>query len=542
MNVHSHSSIESIDNMATGTTKILAIVAVAIVALAGVVAAAMVLMKEDDSNTITVATSPDFPPYDYTYKGEFAGIDMDIVRAVCKDMGYNVKFVNVNFDSVVLSVSSGKYKMGASGITINDERAQKVLFSDAYVSSQQVILSKDTYTSASQLEGKKIGVQNGTTGALYADEAFPSAVTHYTTYTDAVSALTKGSPDIDVIVMDKGPAEAFAKKNAGLKVSVVDLGLKYEDYGFIFNLEDKEFKDKFNASLKKLVDDGTIQKILDYYEDSDGDKAPYPFESRIGSASAGLLNTNSNEGVAPSTISLSSAEAANDDKSSFIDDFNNTFIKNDRYKYIIDGLKNTIIITIIALFLGLIVGILLAIVRSIHDMLGKLKVLNAVCKLYITVIRGTPVVVQLLIIYFIIFATSTLNPIIVASIAFGMNSAAYVAEIVRAGINAVPKGQLEAGSSLGLPFSSTMVLVILPQAIKNILPALCNEGITLLKETSISGYIGIMDLTKAGDIIRGQTFEAFLPLIGVALIYLVIVIFLTYLVGRLERRLNANAV
>ena len=147
-----------------------------------------------------------------------------------------------------------------------------------------------------------------------------------------------------------------------------------------------------------------------------------------------------------------------------------------------------------------------------------------------------------MIIYFIIFATSSLNSIIIAAIAFGINSAAYVAEIVRAGINAVPRGQLEAGSSLGLPFSSTMMLVILPQAIKNILPALCNEGITLLKETSISGYIGITDLTRAGDIIRSQTFDAVVPLLGVALIYLVIVMFLTYLVSRLERRLNANAV
>ena len=531
--------------MATGTTKILAIVAVAIVALAGIVAAAMILMNgDDDSNTITVATSPDFPPYEYPYKDEYAGVDMDIIRAVLDDMGYKPKFVNVNFDSVILAVSSGKYKVGASGITINPERAEKVLFSDAYVTSQQVILSKDTYTAASQLEGKKIGVQNGTTGALYADETYPSAVTHYTTYSDAVSALTKASPDIDVIILDKGPADAFAKKNDSLKVSVVDLGLEFEEYGFIFNLDDKEFCDKFNASLKKLKDDGTIQKIIDYYGDDAGNLPPYDFKSRIGGAIAGLQdNVNSNEGVSPSTISTSSsAEAESDDKSSLIDDIQNTFVKNDRYKYILEGLRNTIIITIIALFIGLFTGILLAIIRSVHDMLGKLKILNAVCKLYITVIRGTPVVVQLLIIYFIIFATSSLNPIIIASIAFGMNSAAYVAEIVRAGINAVPKGQLEAGSSLGLPFSSTMILVILPQAIKNILPALCNEGITLLKETSISGYIGIMDLTRAGDIIRAQTFEAFVPLIGVALIYLVIVIFLTYLVGKLERRLNANAV
>ncbi len=231
-----------------------------------------------------------------------------------------------------------------------------------------------------------------------------------------------------------------------------------------------------------------------------------------------------------------------DEKGSIIDDIKRAFLDNDRYQYIVEGLKNTLIITALALVLGLLLGIILAVVRSVHDLLGKLKILNAIAKVYITVIRGTPVVVQLLIIYFVIFATSNLNIIVVASIAFGCNSAAYVAEIMRAGINAVPRGQMEAASSLGLPFISIMILVILPQAFRNILPALCNEGITLLKETSISGYIGVMDLTRAGDLIRSQTFQALVPLVGVAMIYLIIVLILTYLVGKLEKRLNAHAI
>ena len=531
--------------MATGTTKILAIVAVAIVVLAGVVAAAMVLMKDDDSNTLVVATSPDFPDYEYLYGKEYAGIDMDIIRAVCKDMGYEVKFKTMNFGGIIAAVSSKNVDIGASAFTITEERQKTVLFSDSYYKAKQVVLAKPgtVIETENDLDGKKIGVQLGTTGEYYLTDVrglTASQYTSYDTYSIAVEALK--TDKIDCVVLDDGPATVFAAKN-GFEVKNVTLTVEDDYYGFIFNKDDTELRDKFNASLKKLTDDGTIGKIIDYYAGAGADKPSYYSQSRIGGAIAGCQNTNSNEGVSPSTISLSkSAEAVTDEKSSLIDDIKNTFLKNDRYEYIIDGLKNTIIITIIALFIGLITGIVLAIIRSIHDMLGKLKILNAISKLYITVIRGTPVVVQLLIIYFVIFAASSLNPIVIASIAFGMNSAAYVAEIVRAGINAVPKGQLEAGSSLGLPFSSTMVLVILPQAIKNILPALCNEGITLLKETSISGYIGIMDLTKAGDIIRGQTFEAFLPLIGVALIYLVIVIFLTYLVGRLERRLNANAV
>lgn len=214
------------------------------------------------------------------------------------------------------------------------------------------------------------------------------------------------------------------------------------------------------------------------------------------------------------------------------------FIEDDRYKYIVQGLQNTIIITIFAFILGSILGSIIAVIRTVHDLHGKLKIANAFCKVYLAVIRGTPVMLQLLIIYFVIFASVDVDKVFVAVVAFGINSAAYVAEIIRAGINAVPKGQFEAGASLGLPFTLTMVTVIFPQAIKNILPALCNEGISLMKETAISGYIGLVDLTKGADIIRSQTWEAFIPLISVALVYLVMVLILTALVRKLERKMN----
>ena len=214
------------------------------------------------------------------------------------------------------------------------------------------------------------------------------------------------------------------------------------------------------------------------------------------------------------------------------------FIEDDRYKYLIEGFCTTIVITIFALILGLVLGTCIAIVRTIHDLHGKLKVANAICKVYLAVIRGTPVMLQLLIIYFVIFAAVDVDKVLVAVVGFGVNSAAYVAESIPAGINAVPKGKCEAGASLGRAFKLNMQTLILPQAIKNILPALCNEGITLMKETAISGYIGLVDLTKAGDIIRSQTWEAFIPLIAVALVYLVMVLILTHLVQKLERRLN----
>ncbi|MGN1119388.1 MAG: amino acid ABC transporter permease, partial [Oscillospiraceae bacterium] len=177
-------------------------------------------------------------------------------------------------------------------------------------------------------------------------------------------------------------------------------------------------------------------------------------------------------------------------------------------------------------------------IRFSCDTTGKLKVLNLICKLYITVIRGTPAMIQLLIIYYVVFASSNIDAVLVAIIAFGLNSSAYIAEIVRSGLSSIDKGQFEAGRSLGFNYVKTMWYFILPQAVKNILPALGNEFIVLLKETSISGYIGIRDLTRGGDIIRSRTYDAFMPLIAVALIYLVIVMFLSMLVGKLEKRLK----
>ncbi len=218
--------------------------------------------------------------------------------------------------------------------------------------------------------------------------------------------------------------------------------------------------------------------------------------------------------------------------------FINNFITDDRWRYIWDGLGVTLQITFFAVLIGIALGFLVAIIRSTHDKTGKLKILNFLCKVYLTVIRGTPVVVQLLIIYFLIFGSVQIDKVVVAVIAFGVNSGAYVAEIVRSGIMSIDQGQMEAGRSLGFNYVQTMWYIIMPQAFKNVLPALANEFIVLLKETSVSGYIALQDLTKGGDIIRGRTFDAFMPLIAVALIYLAMVMILSALVGKLERRLR----
>ncbi len=236
---------------------------------------------------------------------------------------------------------------------------------------------------------------------------------------------------------------------------------------------------------------------------------------------------------------------------SFKDQFILNFIEDDRWLSLVKGLLVTLEITFFALIIGVVIGIVVAAVRSTYDnnrdALSKkggagfilLKIANTFCHIYLTVIRGTPVVVQLMIMYFVIFAFSS-NGVLIAILAFGINSGAYVAEIFRSGINSIDKGQFEAGRSLGFNYTQTMIHIILPQAFKNTLPTLCNEFIVLLKETSVAGYVGVTDLTKAGDIIRGRTFSAFMPLIAVALIYLVFVIILTKLTSKLERRLRKN--
>lgn len=231
------------------------------------------------------------------------------------------------------------------------------------------------------------------------------------------------------------------------------------------------------------------------------------------------------------------------------DTFTRCFIDGDQWKWLLEGLGNTMIITVFALLIGIVIGLVIAAVRSTYDMNGAamkkkggpsyvlLKIANWICSLFLTVIRGTPVVVQLMIMYFIILVNVT-NGVLVAVIAFGINSGAYVAEIFRSGIMSIDEGQFEAGRSLGFNYIQTMIHIIIPQAIKVVLPTLFNELIVLIKETSIAGYVGVMDLTKAGDKIRGRTFEAFMPLIVVAVVYLIIVIILTRILHVIEKRLR----
>ncbi len=223
------------------------------------------------------------------------------------------------------------------------------------------------------------------------------------------------------------------------------------------------------------------------------------------------------------------------------DQFTRCFIDENRYMYLVEGLGNTLIITLAAVVIGILLGSLTALVRITYSSKQRpgvaISLLNAICGLYLTVVRGTPMVVQLLIMYFVIITSPLVPPLVVAILAFGINSGAYVAEVVRSGIQSVDRGQMEAGRSLGLSGRTTMVRIILPQAFKNVAPAIFNEFIVLLKETSVAGYVGIQDLTKGGDIIRSITYIPYMPFLVVAAVYLVMVIGLTTILKRLERRL-----
>lgn len=221
--------------------------------------------------------------------------------------------------------------------------------------------------------------------------------------------------------------------------------------------------------------------------------------------------------------------------------FYQTLIEQNRYRFILEGLGKTLIIAFFAVILGVILGGLVALIRNYHEETKKAKLANFISKLYVTIIRGTPAVLQLMIIYYVIFRTVDINTILVGVIAFGINSGAYVSEIIRAGINSIDRGQKEAADSLGLTYRETMKSIILPQAIRNVLPALSNEFITLLKETSVAGYIGIIELVKAADIIASGTYNYFFPLIIIAIIYLILTIGLSKLLTIFEKKVLSHA-
>ena len=442
--------------------------------------------------------------------------------------------------------------------------------------------------SVEDITGAKIGVQLGTTGDIYAsdyegDDA-GTTVERYNKMADAVQALKQKK--IVCVIIDDQPALSLTKDNDDLKEKINSALKELKDDGTIDEIISNYIgnnagKNPYHTPAGTTYDNGTLVAATnatfppyEYYEDEKAtgididiitaiaDKlgmkveiSDMEFDAIINSVNSGKADV----GIAGLTVTedrLKSIDFSDpytnskqviivksgDSSSKFdvVSKFKNNFIKDNRWKYIVKGLKNTIIIAVCSAVLGVLLGFMVAFIRATHDKRNCLGILNWICKLYLTVVRGTPTMIQLLIMYYVVFKAVNVDKVLVAIIAFAINSGAYVAEIMRSGIMSIDNGQFEAGSSLGLSYRITMISIILPQAIKNVLPALCNEFITLLKETSICGYIGLTDLTRGGDIIRSNTFDAFMPLILVAAIYLVIVQLLTMGVAKMERRLRKN--
>jgi len=465
---------------------------------------------------ITEAT---FPPYEFLRGHEIVGIDVEICKAVADRLGRPFKAETVDFNSVLAAVVSGKADLAAAGITVTEDRKKNVDFSDPYITTGIVIIYKrsNPVTTGEQCRGLRIGVQEGTTSETYVKEKIGKEPERSKSPAEAVAALKSGR--VDCVIADVEPAKNCVKGDPDL--AITDF-ISSEDYAIAVRKGQPELLKAINETIAEVKADGRLDRWIAEY-----------------TAESGKIK-DGGEGAAE--------EEPNGDGSWFDsawrsvkEDFENCFMVTSggmaRGMYLVHGLLVTIQVAFAAIVLGLLIGFTVSIIRSSHDKYGRFPFLNALAKVYLTVVRGTPMVVQLLITYYIILR-SVDSKVLIAILAFGINSGAYQAEIIRAGISSIDPGQMEAGRALGLSYWRTMLRIILPQAIRNVLPALGNEFIVLIKDTSIVGYIALIDLAKGGDIIRSETYSVYLPYISVAVIYLMLVMTFTWLLGKLERHLR----
>ena len=491
-------------------------------ALSGLVLATCVAQAAE---TLTMATEATFPPYEFLRGPEIVGIDVELSRAVAQKLGKEFRAENMDFDSVIPAVISGKADLAASGITVTEDRKKNVDFSEPYVKTGIVVIYKKSnpFTGKDQLKGKKIGVQGGTTSDAYVKEELKQEPERFKTPPEACAAMLAGR--CAFVIADVDPARNCVKGEAALAISDF---LSSEEYAIAIAKGQPELLAAVNETIAEAKADGRLARwIVDYTAESD----------RLKDGGSAVVKPT------PESVGRSGLAAWLDEKwTALREDFYLCFLKkaadgSSRGMYLVNGLSITLQVALASIVFGLVLGFLVAVIRSSHDKYGYFTVLNALCKIYLTIIRGTPMVVQLLITYYIILR-SVESKVLIAILAFGINSGAYQAEIMRAGIVSIDPGQMEAGRALGLSYWRTMIRIILPQAIRNVLPALGNEFIVLMKDTSIVGYIALIDLAKGGDIIRSQTYSVYLPYLTVAAVYLILVMTMTWLLGLLERYLR----
>ncbi|HEK6371776.1 TPA: ABC transporter permease subunit [Staphylococcus aureus] len=449
--------------------------------------------KIKERGELRVGLSADYAPMEFEHtvngKTEYAGVDIDLAKKIAKDNNLKLKIVNMSFDSLLGALKTGKIDIIISGMTSTPERKKQVDFSDSYMMTKNIMLVKkdkvNEYKDIKDFNNKKVGAQKGTEQEKIAQTGIENAsITSLSRLPDVILALKSGK--VEGAVVEKPVAEAYLKQNPKLGISNVKFNEEEKDTVIAVPKDSPKLLSQINKTIKEVKDKGLIDKYM-----------------------------------------TNAANAMNDD-SGFISKYGSFFLK---------GIKITILISLIGVALGSILGAFVALMK-----LSKIKIISWIASIYIEILRGTPMLVQVFIVFFGITAALGLDisALVCGTIALVINSSAYIAEIIRAGINAVDKGQMEAARSLGLNYRQTMKSVIMPQAIKNILPALGNEFVTLIKESSIVSTIGVGEIMFNAQVVQGISFDPFTPLIVAAALYFVLTFVLTRIMNMIEGRLNAS--
>lgn len=449
--------------------------------------------KIKERGELRVGLSADYAPMEFEHtvngKTEYAGVDIDLAKKIAKDNNLKLKIVNMSFDSLLGALKTGKIDIIISGMTSTPERKKQVDFSDSYMMTKNIMLVKkdkvNDYKDIKDFNNKKVGAQKGTEQEKIAQTEIENAsITSLSRLPDVILALKSGK--VEGVVVEKPVAEAYLKQNPKLGISNVKFNEEEKDTVIAVPKDSPKLLSQINKTIKEVKDKGLIDKYM-----------------------------------------TNAANAMNDD-SGFISKYGSFFLK---------GIKITILISLIGVALGSILGAFVALMK-----LSKIKIISWIASIYIKILRGTPMLVQVFIVFFGITAALGLDisALVCGTIALVINSSAYIAEIIRAGINAVDKGQMEAARSLGLNYRQTMKSVIMPQAIKNILPALGNEFVTLIKESSIVSTIGVGEIMFNAQVVQGISFDPFTPLLVAAALYFVLTFVLTRIMNMIEGRLNAS--
>ncbi|MBP1976325.1 ABC transporter permease subunit [Cohnella thailandensis] len=448
--------------------------------------------------TITMGTSPDYPPYeniDAAAGGEIVGLDIDIALAIADKLGYELKIAPSDFDGLIAALQSERVDFVMSGMSVTEERKQSVDFSDIYyVASNMIVSLKDSgYDSLDDLAGKKVGVQLGSTQENVVSGIEKPDVLKLNKIPDLIQALK--ADRVDAVIVEDAVAAGYAGANEDLKIAAIPASDEGEGYAIAFP-KGSELTEPFNKALQELKDDGTLQQMIDKW---------FGTESTAGTmGKGGGLH----------------------------------FERLEKYfGYILRGVYVTLLFTLVSAAFGFVWGAILSLFK-----LSKVAVLRGFSTVYTSIFRGTPLLLQLALIYYAVPQLTGYNipPLLAAGLAFGLNSAAYLSETIRGGILAVDKGQREAALSLGIPYRTMMFSIIMPQAVKNILPALVNECVALVKESSLVSVIGVADLMRRATVVQANTFLAFEPLLVVGAIYYVLVLALTSVARLLERRMRRS--